>query len=80
MIAVLETETHLPAAAESLCVTQTRAEWGVCLTGGLAMAAMAVHVATHSLSDTSLWAATSYLLGLLMSVWLAAVAMERYRQ
>jgi len=50
----------------------------VILTGGLALAAMAVHVTTHPLSDTSWWALASYLAGFLMAVPLAAVAVERH--
>jgi len=59
-------------------VGQTGAELGVILTGGLALAAMAVHVTTHPLSDTSWWAFASYALGFLMAVPLAAVAVERH--
>ena len=75
---MLGAESYLCDAADTPCVAQTRAEWGVYLTGGLGLAAMAVHVATHPLSETSWWTFASYVLGFLMSVPLAAVAVERH--
>ena len=78
MTQLLGAENYLCAATETLRVSQTRAEWGVYLTAGLGLAAMAVHVATHPLSDTSWWAFASYLAGFLMAVPLAAVAVERH--
>ncbi|ERH13640.1 MAG: hypothetical protein J07HB67_02682 [halophilic archaeon J07HB67] len=55
----------------------TRAELGVVAVATVSLTAMTGHVATHPLSEPSLWTGTSYVFAFLMTVPLAVVATER---